>query len=87
MTTNQVPGASGVRIAGDDYQWLHVWRCCLEALHENSTGNTVNPVVAVGVEEPNVGNGDDIVLHRLSAPNTYVQVKYAVDNRTGLMHV
>ncbi len=84
MTTNQVPGASGVRIAGDDYQWLHVWRCCLEALHENSTGNTVNPVVAVGVEEPNVGNGDDIVLHRLSAPNTYVQVKYAVDNRTPL---
>lgn len=84
MTNNQMPSASGVRIAGDDYQWLHAWRSCLEALHENLTGNAVNPIVAVGVEEPDVGNGDDVVLHRTQPPNTYTQVKYAVDNRTAV---
>jgi hypothetical protein len=84
MTSNQMPSASGVRIAGDDYQWLHVWRSCMEALHENLTGNAANPIVAVGVEEPGVGNGDDVVLHRTQPPNTYIQVKYAVDNRTAV---
>lgn len=84
MTSNQMPSASGVRIAGDDYQWLHAWRSCLEALHENLTGNTASPIVAVGVEEPGVGNGDDVVLHRIQPPNTYTQVKYAVDNRTAV---
>ncbi len=84
MTNNQMPSASGVRIAGDDYQWLHAWRSCLEALHENLTGNAANPIVAVGVEEPGVGNGDDVVLHRTQPPNTYTQVKYAVDNRTAV---
>lgn len=82
MTSNQMPSASGVRIAGDDYQWLHAWRVCMEALHENVTGNTTNPAVAVGVEEAGVGNGDDVVLHRAQPPNAYMQVKYAVDNRT-----
>ena len=77
-----MPSASGVRIAGDDYQWLHAWRMCMEALHENLTGNTPNPVIAVGVEEAGVGNGDDVVLYRRRPPNTYMQVKYAVDNRT-----
>ncbi len=84
MTSNQMPSASGVRVAGDDYQWLHAWRSCLEALHDNLTGNAANPIVAVGVEEPCVGNGDDVVLHRTQPPNTYTQVKYAVDNRTAV---
>ncbi|TWS22795.1 SAVED domain-containing protein [Tsukamurella sputi] len=84
MTRNQMPSASGVRIAGDDYQWLHAWRSCLEALHENFVGNNANPIVAVGVEESGVGNGDDVVLHRKQPPNTYTQVKYAVDNRTAV---
>jgi hypothetical protein len=84
MTINQMPSASGVRIAGDDYQWLHGWRSCLEALYENLTGYTANPIVAVGVEEPGVGNGDDVVLHRAQPPNTYIQVKYAVDNRSAV---
>lgn len=84
MTSNQMPSASGVRVAGDDYQWLHAWRSCLEALHENLIGNAANPIVAVGVEEPGVGNGDDVVLHRTQPPNTYTQVKYAVDNRTAV---
>lgn len=81
MPENQMPSASGVRIAGDNYQWLHAWRMCLEALQEDLTGRTSNPVIAIGVEEPGVGNGDDVVVHRAQAPNTYIQVKYAVDGR------
>lgn len=81
MPENRLPSASGVRIAGDNYQWLHAWRTCLEALHEDRTGKPTNPVVAIGVEEPGVGNGDDVVVHRAQAPNTYMQVKYAVDAR------
>lgn len=82
--SNQMPSPSGVRIAGDDYQWLHAWRMCMEMLHEHLTGNTTNPAVAVGVEEPGVGNGDDVVLHRTRPPNVYMQVKYAVDHRTAV---
>lgn len=81
MTGNDMPSASGVRIAGDDYQWLHVWRACMEALHQDLTKNTDNPTIAVGVEEPGVGNGDDVVRHRMRPPHAYTQVKYAVDNR------
>lgn len=81
MPENQMPSATGVRIAGDNYQWLHAWRMCLEALNEDLTGKTSNPVVAIGVEEREVGNGDDVVVHRVQAPNTYMQVKYAVDGR------
>lgn len=84
MPDNQIPSASGVRIAGDDYQWLHAWRMCMEALHEHLTGNRTNPAIAVGVEEAGVGNGDDVVLHRLQPPNAYMQVKYAVDHRTAV---
>lgn len=82
MSSNLIPSPSGVRIAGDDYQWLHAWRMCMEVLHENLTGNKANPAVAVGVEEAGVGNADDVVLHRQQPPNTYMQVKYAVDQRT-----
>lgn len=84
MTGNDMPSASGVRIAGDDYQWLHVWRACMEALHHDLTRNTDNPTIAVGVEEPGVGNGDDVVRHRRRHPHVYTQVKYAVDNRTSV---
>lgn len=82
MSANNMPSASGVRIAGDDYQWLHVWRVCMEALYENQTRNTDNLTIAVGVEEPGVGNGDDVVRHRERPPHAYMQVKYATDNRT-----
>jgi hypothetical protein len=77
-----MPSATGVRIAGDDYQWLHAWRTCMEIVHEQATGNTTNPGIAVGIEEPGVGNGDDVVRHRSQPPHAYIQVKYAVDNRT-----
>lgn len=82
MSSNQMPSATGVRIAGDDYQWLHAWRTCMEIVHEQATGNTSNPGIAVGIEEPGVGNGDDVVRHRSEPPHAYMQVKYAVDNRT-----
>ncbi len=84
MTSDQMPSASGVRIAGDDYQWLHAWRICMEALHENFTGNSTNPTVAVGVEAAGLGNADDVVTYRLAPPHTYMQVKYAADHRTAV---
>ncbi|MGQ9349405.1 hypothetical protein DQP55_23110 [Mycolicibacterium sp. GF69] len=81
MTGNEMPSATGVRITGDEYQWLHVWRACMEALHHDLTKNTNNPTIAIGVEEPGVGNGDDVVRYRQRTPHVYTQVKYAVDNR------
>ncbi|MCQ4363448.1 MULTISPECIES: hypothetical protein [Mycobacteriaceae] len=84
MTGNELPSATGVRIAGDEYQWLHVWRACMEALHHDLTKNTNNPTIAIGVEEPGVGNGDDVVRYRQRPPHVYTQVKYAVDNRTSV---
>ena len=84
MTGNQLPSATGVRIAGDDYQWLHAWRVCMEALHQDSTAYAGNPTVAVGIEEPGVGNGDDVVRHRRESPHAFMQIKYAVDHRTAV---
>jgi hypothetical protein len=81
LTGYELPSATGVRITGDEYQWLHVWRACMEVLHHNLTGNTDNPTLAVGVEEPGVGNGDDVVRYRQRPPHVYTQAKYAVDNR------
>ena len=79
---NEMPSAVGARVAGDDYQWLHGWRVCMEMLHEHITSKTANPITAVGVEVPGVGNFDDIVAYRVQPPHTYMQVKYAVDHRT-----
>ncbi|MBY4226748.1 SAVED domain-containing protein [Rhodococcus fascians] len=81
MTANEMPSSSGVRIAGDHYQWLHAWRACMEALYQDLTKNMHNPIVAVGVEAPGVGNVDDVVRYRAQPPNAYTQVKYAVDNK------
>lgn len=80
MTDNAMPSASGVRIVGDHYQWLHAWRACMEALHHHLAKNTNNPTIAVGVEAPGVGNVDDVVRYRMYPPHAYTQVKYAVDN-------
>lgn len=76
-----MPSATGVRIAGDGYQWLHAWRICMELLHDRSSGQSANPSIAVGIEEPGVGAGDDIVRYRANPPHSYMQVKYAVDDR------
>jgi hypothetical protein len=74
------PTATAVRIAGDRYQWLHVWRACLLVLHDATAlvGNT-NPAVAVGVEVDDAGNVDDVVIYRQRPPHTYSQCKWAAN--------
>jgi hypothetical protein len=74
------PSATGVRIAGDRYQWLVAWGACVDVLL--GSGHPDNPIVSVGVEVGDAGNLDDVVLYREHPPNTYKQVKYAVDSRT-----
>ncbi|MGH3783095.1 MAG: SAVED domain-containing protein [Pseudonocardiaceae bacterium] len=75
------PSATGVRIAGDHYQWLIAWHACVTALRDQLTGEP-NPVIRVGVEVDGAGNLDDIVLYRQRPPHTYNQVKYTVDSST-----
>lgn len=79
MAPLPAPSRSGVRIAGDMYQWLVVWRACLTALRDRARG-AANPVITVGVEVDGAGNLDDVVLYRSTPPHTYAQVKYAVDS-------
>ncbi len=74
-------GPTSVRTTGDYYQWLVAWEACLTLLRE-ATARSHNPVRAVGVELDSVGNLDDVVLLRDVPPNTYKQVKYAVDSAT-----
>jgi hypothetical protein len=76
---NEMPSSTGVRVAGDRYQWGHVWRFCLQMLEENDSLSRANPAVAVGVEVSGAGNLDDVVLFRQTPPHVYAQVKYAVD--------
>ena len=75
------PSATGVRIAGDRYQWLVAWLACVTVLYDAATG-APNPVLSVGVEVDGAGNLDDVVLRRRHPPHTYQQVKYAVDHST-----
>jgi hypothetical protein len=74
------PSATGVRTAGDRYQWLVAWGACVDALLD--AAGVDNPIVSVGVEVEAAGNLDDVVLYRDHPPNAYKQVKYAVDGRT-----
>jgi len=75
------PSATGVRIAGDRYQWLAAWVACVNVLYDAATV-APNPVLTVGVEVDGAGNLDDVVLRRRLPPHTYQQVKYAVDHTT-----
>ena len=75
----QSPGRTGVRIAGDHYQWLVAWSACLDLLCQD---REPNPAVAVGVEVDGAGNLDDVTVERAAQPHTYQQVKYAVDSAT-----
>jgi len=79
MVTLSAPSATGVRIAGDMYQWQLAWQGCVTVVRDTAVRPS-NPVVAVGVELDNAGNLDDVVLHRATPPHTYAQVKYAVDS-------
>jgi hypothetical protein len=72
------PAPTGVRIAGDRYQWLLAWMDCVLLLRDQQSG-APNRAVAVGVEVDGAGNVDDIVVYRLQPPHRYKQVKYAVD--------
>jgi hypothetical protein len=75
------PSATGVRIAGDRYQWLVAWLACVNVLYDAATV-APNPVLTVGVEVDGAGNLDDVVLRRRRPPHKYQQVKYAVDYTT-----
>ncbi|MFF8674220.1 SAVED domain-containing protein [Streptomyces sp. NPDC015242] len=75
------PSSTGVRIAGDRYQWLAAWQGCVAAVRDAAL-RASNPVVAVGVEVDDAGNLDDVVLYRQVPPHTYMQVKYAADSST-----
>lgn len=81
MSALPPPSSTGVRVAGDLYQWLIVWQGCVTALRDHHRGVT-NPVVEVGVEVSGAGNLDDVVLYRATPPHTYSQVKYTVDAST-----
>ncbi len=75
------PSATGVRVAGDRFQWLVAWAACVDALYDAATG-VDNPVIRIGIEVDGVGNLDDVVLHRSRPPHVYKQIKYAVDSQT-----
>jgi hypothetical protein len=75
----EMPRPTGVRIAGDRYQWLAAWRLCMRVLNEQRTHNTSTPGIAVGVEADDAGNVDDVIFYRVAPPHDYAQVKYAVD--------
>lgn len=83
MTPLPTPSPTGVRIAGDLYQWAHVWAGCLALVRNTASadagGITQHPIISIGVEADDAGNLDDLVLYRARPPHTYTQVKYTVD--------
>ncbi|MFE2541007.1 SAVED domain-containing protein [Actinacidiphila glaucinigra] len=81
MAVLPAPSSTGVRIAGDRYQWMIAWQGCVTALRDAAL-RSPNPVVEVGVEVNDAGNLDDVVLYRQAPPHTYMQVKYAADSTT-----
>lgn len=70
-----VPGraASGVRIAGDDYQALITWNEVLLAMDDH------NRAVTITVEDVEAASVDDVVIEYDDGSHRYVQVKHAVD--------
>lgn len=76
-----VTTATGVRIAGDHYQWVIAWAACVEVIRDRDS-HMANPAIAVGVEVDDAGNLDDVVTYRCQAPHTFRQVKYAFDAST-----
>jgi hypothetical protein len=66
--------------AAFSFQWLLAWSHCVEALL--SDPGKLTAVTAIGIEAQDANPFDDIVVSRRSAPDTYIQVKYAVDAST-----
>ena len=66
---------SGARIRGDDYQHLFAWTLVLRATqgHEG--------IAALGIEDPQAGNADDVTVYKLSGEREFFQVKSSVDAR------
>lgn len=76
MTRVPSRSASGVRLAGDDYQHLVTWNEVLVAMRPGKGAETLT------VEARDAGNVDDIVITYRTARTKYVQVKHAVDAST-----
>ncbi|MEV6116034.1 hypothetical protein AB0L59_26935 [Streptomyces sp. NPDC052109] len=84
MPTLPPPSATGVRVAGDTYQWLYVWEGCVQA-YKDALDGVRGAVVAVGVEVTGAGNLDDVVCYYADGiPTRYAQVKYAADASTAV---
>ncbi len=67
--------ASGARIRGDDYQHLVAWLQVLRAVRPGSG------IAAVGIEDPDAGNADDVTVYTAAGPAEWFQVKSSVDGR------
>lgn len=73
MTTTL--SASGARIRGDDYQHLVAWLQVLRAIQPGSG------ITAIGIEDPDAGNADDVTVYTSAGPAEWFQVKSSVDGR------
>jgi hypothetical protein len=71
----QMPSASGVRLAGDDYQHAYTWLMALRCLIRGSD------VSKVEFEVRDAGNVDDVVVHHDGGRSVYHQIKFVVDQR------
>ncbi len=67
--------ASGARIRGDDHHHLFAWIEALRALQPASG------ILAVGIEDPEAGNADDVTVYREDGTREFFQVKSSVDGR------
>ncbi|MEU6071060.1 hypothetical protein ABZ864_43115 [Streptomyces sp. NPDC047082] len=78
------PSATGVRVAGDTYQWLYAWEGCVQAYRDALEG-VRGAVAGIGVEVEAAGNLDDVVYYYADGkPTRYAQVKYAADASTAV---
>src|SRR5690349_932738 len=73
-----MPSASGVRLAGDDYQHVFTWLMAMRCLVRGDN------VSRVEFEVREAGNVDDVVVHRSGERPTYHQIKFVVDQREPL---
>ena len=63
------PTASGVRVAGDQFQWLIAWVECLR-MYLDQQREAPNPTVEVELEARDGMNLDDVVVRRRRPPHT-----------------
>ena len=82
MPEINLPSPTGVRVAGDRYQWMHAWSACLDLLADAEDPKLANPGIAVGIEAAGLVPLDDVIYYRANPPHTYTQVKWAVDAST-----